>query len=175
MADQFLGEIRIVGFNFAPAGWAVCNGLLMAIQQNTALFSLLGTYYGGDGRSTFALPNLQGNAAIGQGNGPGLSQRFIGEIGGQATTTLLLTELAAHNHALSAAIKAGTSESPEGLVYASSIQGTATQNLYGSGSLAIGYSHATLPTGGGQPHNNMQPVLAMNFVIALTGIFPSRA
>jgi microcystin-dependent protein len=165
-----------VGFNFAPSGWAVCNNQLLPISQNTALFSLLGTFYGGDGKSTFALPGLQDNVAIGQGNGAGLSQRFMGEQGGSANVTLLLSELPQHNHPYKVDLGDAppNQTTPNGTASLSSSSGTAlfstaTNPLVPMSNLAL------TPVGGGQPHNNCMPFLVMNFVIALTGIFPSRA
>lgn len=165
MADQFVAEIRIVPFNFAPTGWAICAGQLMPISQNTALFSLLGTQYGGDGKSTFGLPNLQGMVPMHQGQGPGLSQRFIGEVGGQEAVSLISSELPQHTHAVGTG---GTATST--LVGRPS---TSTRQVYGKGTLQP--MDFTNPAGGGAPHNNMQPYLVMNYVIALQGIFPSRA
>ena len=175
MTSPFLAEIRIFPFNFAPTGWAVCNGQLLAISQNTALFSLLGTQYGGDGRSTFALPNLQGSVPVhaGSSGGQGLTQYFPGETGGVATVTLLQTEMPAHNHALMATSQQGTDAAPgtENLarsVGASLYQSTTTTNL-------VALSPNTLPpAGGNQPHNNLMPYLTLNFCIALQGEFPSR-
>lgn len=170
----------MVGFNFAPRGWALCNGQIMSIAQNTALFSLLGTTYGGNGTTTFALPNFQGRVPIHQGQGPGLSQRVIGEISGQENHTLIITELAAHTHAVtvSPACSAddGTTGSPVGNVPAVPAAGATPVTAYtspGTGTMASTSGTAT-PSGGSQPHNNMQPYLVVNFAIAITGIFPSR-
>lgn len=174
MADQFVGEIRAVGFNFPPTGWAYCNGQLMPISQNTALFSLLGTFYGGDGKSTFALPNLQGNVPINAGQGPGLTDRFIGESGGSANVTLLTTEMPQHTHGLGAQnVPLGSLATPSAtttLDHPASgfLFDTATPNQPMAAT-------AITPTGGSQPHNNLMPFLVLNFVIALQGIFPSRA
>ena len=174
MSDQFLAEIRIVGFNFAPTGWAQCNGQLMPISQNTALFALLGTYYGGDGKSTFALPNLMGNAAMHPGQGQGLSQRDLGEIGGTPFVTLLESEMPLHTHSLmahplaaSASLAAPTqalARSGGGSAYKASPFGTTEPMAF----------QAIAPAGGSLPHNNMMPYLVLNFVIALQGIFPQR-
>ena len=172
--DPFVAEIRIVGFNFAPKGWAQCNGQLLPISQNTALFSLLGTFYGGDGKSTFALPNLQGSTALHQGQGQGLSERFIGEQGGSEAVTLLESEMPVHNHNLMANALAGSASlaaptqaparSTGGLAYKQTPFGT-TANLA---------FQAVAPAGGSLPHNNMMPYLTLNFVIAMQGVFPPR-
>lgn len=169
MADPFVAEIRIFGFNFAPKGWAFCNGKLMAISQNTALFSLLGTTYGGDGRSTFALPDLQGRSAMFYGQGPGLSYRDIGEAAGEETITLLQSEMPAHSHSYNGVNDSGVQANPDGAV-------PARVGVYNSASATPGMMNAgaIAPTGGSQPHNNMQPYLTLNFCIALQGIFPPR-
>ncbi len=177
MADQFLGEIRAVGFNFAQTGWALCDGQLMAISQNTALFSLLGTNYGGDGKSTFALPNLQGSVAIGTGQGAGLSFYDVGQTGGEDNVTIIQTQMPAHTHTVNAAASRGTSNFPGGNVWATPHYGRATENTYAT----TGNSSATSPlspvgvAGGGQPHNNLPPYLVVNYIIALQGIFPARS
>lgn len=178
MADPFVAEIRPVAFDFAPTGWALCNGQLLPISQNTALFSLLGTYYGGDGRSTFALPNLQGVMPLGQGQGPGLADRFLGEGGGSETVTLLQTEMPQHTHVLNAIKAAGTTSSPAGALWAQPRYGRTAENSFAQ-PLAPGAAvqmspNALQPTGGNLPHNNMPPYLAINFVIALQGVFPPR-
>ena len=157
MSDQFVAEIRIFPFNFAPLGWATCDGQLMPISQNTALFSLLGTTYGGDGKSTFGLPNFQGSAPMHPNQGPGLSLHFLGESGGSDTVTLLQSEMPAHNHGLKADVL--------------STGGT----LYQAGHDTNLAAEAIAPTGGGQPHNNLQPYLTLTFCIALQGIFPPRS
>ena len=174
MSDQFVAEIRIFPFNFAPTGWALCDGQLMAISQNTALFSLLGVTYGGDGRVTFGLPDFQGAAPMQQGQGPGLSQRFLGETGGEQTVTLLQTEMPAHSHAQEAVNQPGEDPTPgptEGIarsVGANLYQDNTSQNL-------VQLSPQALSTAGGnQPHNNMPPYLTLTFMIALQGIFPQR-
>lgn len=178
MSDQFVAEIRIFPFNFPPTGWAFCDGQLMPISQNTALFSLLGTVYGGDGKSTFALPNLQGSAPMQPGQGQGLSQRFLGEESGVEFITLLQSEMPIHSHA---AMAQGTDDSgnntlPAGNTWAKlgGGRGGGGFNLYhtaGSGAMSF---QAMAPTGGSLPHNNMQPYLTVNFCIALQGIFPQR-
>jgi microcystin-dependent protein len=171
MSDPFVAEIRPFGFNFAPRGWAQCNGQLLPISQNTALFSLLGTFYGGDGKSTFALPNLQGNAPMNQGQSGGTSERFIGEMSGSQTVTLLQSEMPTHSHALNAVESAATTRQPPGQAFAVgeaiSFYKTAQPNTTMNPGM-IG------PTGGGNPHNNMQPFLTLNFCIAMQGIFPPR-
>jgi len=176
MADQFLGEIRIMGFNFAPTGWALCNGQLMPISQNTALFSLLGTTYGGDGRSTFALPNLQGSAPLQAGQGPGLSLRDLGESGGESAVTLLAAEMPAHNHTVACFNGAGSLTSPAPNVAAAATVGRQSENRYSAsaGTAPLMHPQAVAASGGGQPHNNMPPYLALNYCIALQGIFPPR-
>ncbi|MGC2697790.1 MAG: tail fiber protein [Candidatus Angelobacter sp.] len=173
MSDQFVAEIRIFPFNFAPKGWAFCNGQLLPISQNTALFSLLGTTYGGDGKSNFALPNLQGSAPMQQGQGPGLSLRDLGEIGGEQTVTLLQTEIPAHNHGVQAG-SAGGQPSPANNTWASGLK-TGPSLYSATGANNVQMSPVALsPNGGNLPHNNMQPYLCLNFCIALQGIFPPR-
>ena len=172
MADQFVGEVRAVGFNFAASGWAECNGQLLSISQNTALFSLLGTFYGGDGKTTFALPNLQGNVAIGQGQGAGLTARIIGEQSGSSSVTLLTSEIPIHPHTFSGNTDdSPNSSGPANAAYCLSAQtqlySTATSPLVPMGTL--------VPAGSSQPHNNMMPFLVMNFIIALQGIYPARS
>lgn len=174
MADPFVAEIRIVGFNFPPVGWAFCNGQLMPISQNTALFSLLGTTYGGDGRSTFGLPSMQGRAPMQQGQGAGLSLRDLGEMGGEETVTLLQTQIPAHNHFAMAA--AGTTASPTSNTWGMDNTKGREVNLYATLPNNTSMSPVSLrPTGGGQPHDNMPPYLALNFIIALQGVFPARS
>jgi microcystin-dependent protein len=173
MADPFVAEIRIVGFNFAPKGWAFCNGQLMPISQNTALFALIGTFYGGDGKSTFGLPDLQGSAPMHQGQGPALTSRVIGESGGEQSVTLIQSELPAHAHQVSANTGSGNQTSPTNNVW-SSLAGRTPPPLYSNASDTTMSPMATGVTGGGQPHNNMPPYLALNFIIALQGIFPPR-
>jgi microcystin-dependent protein len=173
MSDAFVAEIRLFPFSFAPRGWAFCNGQLLPISQNTALFSLLGTFYGGDGKSTFALPNLQGSAALHSGQGQGLSQYVIGQQGGVEHVTLLESEIPSHSHALRVSPDDGDLSNP-----------TATRTLARSGG---GFAYlaaapnttmspaALAPAGGDLPHNNLQPYLTLNFCIALQGIFPPRS
>ena len=171
MSDQFLAEIRIFPFNFAPTGWAFCNGQLMPISQNTALFALLGTVYGGDGKSTFALPNLQGSVPMQPGQGQGLSLRDLGEMSGVENITLLVSEIPVHTHAISASNsdateRIATNQQPAVGVAVSYYAPAANLNAMAPTALAL--------AGGGLPHSNMQPYLTLNFCIALQGIFPQR-
>jgi microcystin-dependent protein len=173
MADPFVAEIRIFGFNFAPKGWAFCDGQLLPLSQNTALFSLLGTIYGGDGKSNFALPNLQGNASMFWGQGPGLSLRDIGETGGSETVSLLESEIPAHAHAVRAATDPADLNAPSpARSLARSTSGFAYQSS-AVGLVALAPA-ALAPAGGDQPHNNMMPYLTLNFCIALQGVYPPR-
>jgi len=177
MADNFVGEIRIVPFNFAPTGWALCNGQLLPISQNTALFSLLGTQFGGNGTSTFALPNFQGAAPVNFGQGIGLSPYVMGQTGGETAVTLLQTQIPLHTHTVSASAGNGDWNNPAGHNWAGSHLGKTPINIYcdsaGSGLLM---NHAAFsPTGGSLPHNNLPPYLTLSFIIALTGIFPPRS
>lgn len=176
MTDPFLAEIRIFGGNFAPRGWALCNGQLMSIAQNTALFALLGVTYGGDGRVTFGLPNLQGSAPMQQGQGAGLSPRTLGEVGGTSTVTLINAEMAAHTHTANAFDAGGNQNSPAGTTWAQARIGRSTDALYSAGQQPnmLMNPQTVLPTGGSQPHNNMPPYLTVSFIIALEGIFPQR-
>lgn len=176
MADPFVAEIRIFPFNFAPKGWAFCNGQLLPISQNTALFSLLGTTYGGDGKSTFALPDMQGNAPMHPGQGPGLSQHDLGEESGSSTVTLLLTEIPSHVHTVGRAVAAnGDALTPVGNLWAQAPGGRGSVANYHeappNGTLNV---NCIGIAGGSLPHNNMQPYLTLNFCIALQGVFPAR-
>lgn len=171
MADPFVAEIRIFPFNFAPKGWAWCSGQLLPISQNTALFSLLGTTYGGDGRSTFALPNMDGNAPMQPGQGQGLSLRDLGESGGSETVTLMLSEIPAHTHTVKIAIAdPAESNDPTGKTLAAT-----NRPIYnaapGNGFMSV---MSLAPAGGDLPHNNMMPYLTLYFCIALQGVFPQR-
>jgi microcystin-dependent protein len=172
MADPFVAEIRIFPFNFAPKGWAWCNGQLMPLSQNTALFSLLGTTYGGDGKSNFALPNLQGSAPMHPGQGPGLSLHDLGEPGGTETVTLLQSEMPSHNHSMN-----GATQDP---ALAKAVNPNASWALSQGGGIYQTTSNTQLNpqavslTGGSQPHNNLQPYLTLYFNIALQGVFPPR-
>lgn len=171
MADAFVGEIRAVGFNFAPTGWAFCDGQLLPIAQNTALFSLLGTMYGGNGVTTFALPNLQDRSPIHQGQGPGLTPRQVGEAGGQAAVALIESELPTHGHQVQADTGAGSVDVPTGKVWAATSCPT-----YSPDSPDTTMSPSAISVAGdGLPHNNRQPYLGLNFIIALQGIFPPRS
>ncbi len=172
-----------MGFNFAPAGYAMCNGQLLAISQNQALFSLLGTTYGGDGVSTFALPNLQGRVPIHQGNGAGLSPYVIGQVGGTENVTLATGQMPAHSHALGAFNGAGNTSIPTGAFLAqgpstgSGPNATAldTYNPNANATPLLNLNAGAIQTaGGGQPHVNIQPYLCVNYIIALQGVFPAR-
>ena len=175
MADPFVAEIRIFPFNFAPTGWAKCNGQLLPISQNTALFSLLGTTYGGNGQSNFALPNMQGNAPMHPGQGPGLSLHDLGETGGSQTVTLLQSEIPAHSHTIRANNSDGLQPSPASNV-ASAPGADRDLFWYKSGTPnAVMKPDASGLTGGSLPHNNMMPYLTLNFCIALQGVFPPRS
>lgn len=172
MADPFVAEIRIFPFNFAPKGWAWCDGQLLPLSQNTALFSLLGTTYGGNGKSNFALPDLQGRAPMHPGQGPGLSLHDLGETGGSETVTLLESEIPAHSHALRGSIDDADLQIPQSFV---TLAKSAGQNAYSStANLTFMAPEALAPAGGDAPHNNMQPYLTFYFCIALQGVFPPR-
>ena len=177
MADPFVAEIRIFPFNFPPKGWAFCDGQLMPLSQNTALFSLLGTTYGGDGKSTFALPDLQGSAPMHPGQGPGLSLHDLGETGGSETVTLLLSEIPIHTHTVGRSLDAtGDSMTPVSSIWAQAGSVRAAVNSYNPGPpTGAMKSDVIQVTGGSQPHNNMQPYLTLNFCIALQGVFPPRS
>lgn len=174
MADPFVAEIRIFPFNFAPKGWAWCDGQLLPLSQNTALFSLLGTTYGGNGKSNFALPDLQGRAPMHPGQGPGLSLHDLGETGGSETVTLLESEMPAHAHALRAhAIDLGELNAP---APNRSLALSANATVYtAAANLTTMSPNALPPAGGDQPHNNLQPYLTFYFNIALQGVFPPRS
>ena len=177
MADPFIGEIRAVAFNYAPEGWALCNGQLLSISQNTALFSLLGTTYGGNGVSTFALPNLQGRVPIHQGQSPGTSTYVMGQVAGSENTTLLVGNLPAHNHPANANSAAGPNPSPIGNFWAEANGGGKSPVVtpsYAATSTGQMASTAIGMTGSNQPFSVVQPYLCVNFIIALVGIFPSR-
>ena len=171
MADPYIGEIKMVGFGFPPRGWAICNGQLLPIAQNQALFSILGTTYGGNGTTNFALPDLRGRAAMHWGSGPGLPPVTLGQRAGSDSVTLLTTQLPAHTHQAMGHGGAGTANNPEANVTAASAQG---DNWYAPAGDVTMNAGAIAPAGGGQPHPNMQPSLAVMFIIALVGIFPPR-
>ena len=176
MADPFVAEIRIFPFNFAPKGWAFCDGQILPISQNTALFSLLGTVYGGDGKSTFALPDLQGSVPMHPGQGQGLSLYDLGQIGGTETVTLLQSEIPIHVHTVGMANSGnGDNVSPVGNTWAGVPSGRGFLLSYHSGPpTAKMLATLILPAGGDLPHTNMQPYLTLNFCIALQGVFPAR-
>jgi microcystin-dependent protein len=174
MADPFVAEIRIFPFNFAPQGWAWCDGQLLPLSQNTALFSLLGTTYGGNGKSNFALPDLQGRAPMHPGQGPGLSLHDLGETGGSETVTLLESEIPAHSHGWRASTEIADLQGPApARVMARSASATAYQNVTNANLVSMA-AETLAPAGGDQPHNNMQPFLTFYFAIALQGVFPPR-
>ena len=171
MSEPFLGQISIFGFNFAPKGFALCNGQIMSIAQNQALFSLLGTYYGGNGTSNFALPNLQGLVPVHFGQGLGLSPYVIGQVGGQEAHTLTINEIPPHRHAPNYTATANQS-SPAGNIWAPDPNGNVTFATTGGETLV---TNAIGLAGSNQPHENRSPFTVLNFCIALVGIFPSRA
>jgi microcystin-dependent protein len=174
MSEPFVGQIQIFGFNFAPQGWALCAGQILPISQNTALFSILGTTYGGDGKSNFALPNLQGRVPIQQGQGSGLTLRSLGEIGGEEFVTLSANQMPGHTHAANCNNAVGTAYDPAGQVWSQDAGGN---QEYGTGAVVGKHmsSNAVLQAGGGQPHNNLQPYLVLNYCIAMQGVFPPRS
>ncbi len=172
--DPFVAEIRIFPFNFAPKGWAFCDGQILPLSQNTALFSLLGTTYGGDGKSNFALPNMQGNAPMHPGQGPGLSLHDLGETGGSDTVTLLESEMPGHVHTASAVNSDSTDQSPIGELFAGGLGGIAAFAPKAGNNLTTFSDVMLAPAGGDQPHNNLQPYLTLNFCIALQGVYPPR-
>lgn len=175
MSNPYLAEIRMFGGNFAPRGWALCNGQILPISQNTALFSLLGTFYGGNGQSNFALPDLQGRSPMHWGNGAGLSPRSIGEEGGENSVTLLSTEMPQHSHAISGAAIAGSN--PGATPFANTLFTNSSPNqLYATAltNLVPLAPQSITIQGGSLPHNNQQPYLAVTFIICMSGIFPAR-
>ena len=168
MTDPFIGEIRLFAFTFAPNGWALCDGRMMSIAQNTALFALIGTFYGGDGKVTFALPDLRGRVAISFGQGPGQpSDHLVGEFGGEETVTLTTNQLPSHNHLLAVNATEGPSPTPEG-----TFPGAGA--AYADASNTFMAPQTVTQAGAGAEHNNVQPYLALNYCIALEGIFPSH-
>lgn len=177
MTTPYLGEVRMFGGTFAPRGWALCNGALLAIAQNEALFSLLGTYYGGNGTTNFQLPDLRGRVPIHQGAGAGLTPRTVGEIGGVETVTLVASQMPQHSHSMNASTDPGSLPGPADGVPAAPTGG-ATPFLYavpGTSQLnAVALAPNVQPVGGTQPHNNIMPSLCVTFIIALEGVYPSR-
>ena len=175
MTDQFVAEIRIFPFNFAPTGWATCDGQLLPLSQNTALFSLLGTTYGGDGKSTFALPNLEGSVPLHAGQGPGLSQRDQGEAAGTDFITLLTSETPVHAHAVRVSPDPGEIATPGSSTALARAQGGQSYQTNATANLVPMAPQTLSPSGGDLPHNNLMPYLTLNFCIALQGIFPPRS
>jgi microcystin-dependent protein len=174
VSDPFLAEIKIFPFSFAPMGWAFCNGQLLPLSQNTALFSLLGTTYGGDGKSNFALPNMQGNSPMQPGQGPGLSLHDLGEMGGEQTVTLLDSEMPQHPHTLQADARPATLDTPG----PANALARSSPSIYKQAASAtkVNLASGILSTvGSGMPHNNMMPYLTLNFCIALRGVYPPRS
>jgi microcystin-dependent protein len=174
MSDPYIAEIRMFGGNFAPRGWAFCNGQLLSIAQNTALFSLLGTTYGGNGQTTFGLPNLQDSSPMGQGQGPGLTPRVQGETGGEANVTLLASEMPAHTHLPQADASGGGQTSPTNATWGAGGRGRPPAYSANQTPGATLSAQALATTGGNQPHNNRSPYLGVSFIIALQGVYPSR-
>ena len=171
--DPFVAEIRIFPFNFPPKGWAFCDGQILPLSQNTALFSLLGTTYGGNGKSNFALPDMQGNAPMHPGQGPGLSLHDLGETGGSETVALLESEIPSHSHSLMGNATTATKSLPTGNSFARGA--SMTPYLAPAGAPLVSMSGSAIsPAGGDQPHNNMQPYLTLNFCIALQGVYLPR-
>ncbi len=170
--DQFLGEIAIFGFNFPPKGWASCNGQLLSIQQNTALFSLIGTTFGGDGITNFALPNLQGRVPIHAGRGTGLSPYVLGQVGGGEGVTLNIAQMGSHVHSATCSNTPGNVANPGAAQWAAS--GAGDNAFSTEGAVGTMSANCIQPAGGNQPHTNLMPYLVLNFAIALVGIFPSR-
>lgn len=172
-SEPYVGEILLVAFNFAPTGWAECQGQIMAISQNTALFSLLGTTYGGDGKTTFALPDLRGRTPIGAGQGQGLQQYDLGQVGGEETVTLLLSEMPAHTHQVYGSGNVANLASPSGAIWATQ----STLNIYSAApdSQMSPAAVSVTPNSPAQPHDNLSPYLTLNYIIALQGIYPPRS
>lgn len=169
MADPFIGEIKPVPYNFAPRGWAFCEGQLLPISQNTALFSLLGTIYGGDGRTTFGLPDLRGRVPIGEGHGPGLTDRRLGQKSGVEGVTLQSSAMPSHNHAINVSVQPADAHGP-----APHLPAVSPRQVYEPTNTGSFAPDAVANSGGGQSHENRQPLLAISYVIALVGVFPSR-
>jgi microcystin-dependent protein len=174
MSDQFVAEIRMFGCNFAPNGWALCNGQILSISQNTALFSLLGTQYGGNGSTNFALPNLQSAGSLNAGNGPGLTPRDTGETGGVSAIALIIQEMPSHNHGVNAKIPSNI-QTPVANIFGNYGASRPAQNYYAVGNPNTGMNPGALSVAGGsQPHNNLMPYQTINFCIALQGVYPPR-
>lgn len=174
MSNPFVGELRLVPYSFAPTGWAFAAGQLLPISRNTALFSLLGTTYGGDGKATFAFPNLQGNVALGAGQGPGLSLYDLGQTGGEPYVTLLASEIPLHTHAPQCDGGRAAASSPSNNAFANA---TGLGNMYSTAATNLQQmsSQTCAPAGGSQPHNNRMPYLGLNWIIAMQGVFPPRS
>jgi microcystin-dependent protein len=173
MSDPFIGQLMLVPFNFAPKSWALANGQLLSISQNTALFALLGTFYGGNGQTTFALPDLRGRVPIGMGQGPGLQSYALGETSGTETVTLLINEMPQHNHSVNADGTAGTTTTPVNGAPGKFVAGTP----YAPGNSTLNQQMANTmaqTAGGSQPHNNLMPYLTLNWIICMAGVFPAR-
>jgi microcystin-dependent protein len=174
MSQPFLGQVLAVGFNFAPVGWAMCNGQLLSIAQNAALFNLIGTTFGGDGQTTFGLPDLRGRAALGQGQGSGLQSYVQGQTGGVESVTLTSSQFAGHTHALEAAATATTPTPGSGVVLGTPSSGTPIYATAGTQTV-LATNTVSPSAGSGGPHENRQPSTTINYIIALEGIFPSQA
>ena len=172
--EPFIGQICLFGFNYAPRGWATCDGQIIPIAQNSALFALLGTTYGGNGQTTFALPDLRGRVAIHQGQGPGLSQHTMGEMSGSEQVTLLQTQMPQHNHLMQVSDQPASQSSPANHILAVPGVNGEPLSAYGTSPDAVADPRSIGMAGGNQPHQNMQPYLTMNYCIALEGVFPSR-
>jgi microcystin-dependent protein len=170
-SEPFIGQLALVPYNFAPKGWALCNGQLLSIAQNTALFALIGTTYGGNGTTNFALPDLRGRVPLSSGQGPGLSNYVLGQASGAETQTLTLNQMPTHAHVLIADTSVGTSERPNGALPARNAAGVPQYGTSGTGTMSVAVVQSA---GGNQPHDNMQPYLTLNWIIALQGIFPSQ-
>ena len=176
MSEPFIGEIRILPYQFAPRGWAACNGQLLRISENTALFSLLGDRYGGDGRTTFGVPNLQARAAVGAGNGPGLTPRTLAQRGGESSVALTEQNLPNHDHTGRAVRQVGSTSVPTGKYAANDADPLLSYSSVTSGAGLAAMSASALQTAGGSnPHQNMQPYLAVKFCIAVEGLYPTRS
>jgi len=173
MTEPYIGEIQLFGFNFAPRNWALCNGATMSIQQNTALFSLLGTQYGGNGTTTFALPNLAARGACNQGQAPGLTPRSIGEAFGEQSVTLTSAAMPSHQHGLTIYAQPDPSKRGSSPLSGNAVANPGTSTPFVASNTLVAFSPVVTPTGGGQPHENRQPYLAVNFCVALQGVYPS--